>query len=316
MAFSWVADAPTGTYKNHALSSKLRFAAIAETKFMQFVSPEAGYGKKMGESITITRVSNVQKPTNGRLSEQQRIPEDELTLSTVAITVSEWGRSIPYTSLSEDLGKFDPQSMIQKKLIDQMRLIMDGAAADAFTSSSVKVKAIPTGVAALTFDTDGVASSAATSNLNLFHVEQIRDYMASVLNVPAYADDYYIGLVSTKAKRGLVNDPAFEQWYKYTDSKNKFNSEIGKMENIRFIEIVNTDALSGSLGTGSVLGEAVIFGDDAVSMAVAEDPHLRAMQPQDFGRSKSLAWYGILEFGCVWDTANAGEARIVHVTSS
>ena len=51
-------------------------------------------------------------------------------------------------------------------------------------------------------------------------------------------------------------------------------------------------------------------------MAIAEDPELRAAIPKDFGRSRSVAWYGILEFGLVWDTANAGEARVIHLTSS
>lgn len=313
MAFSWQFDAPTGVYKNNSLSSSLRMAAIAETKFMQFVRPEPGYGKKKGESITITRVSNIDVPTNGRLAENNRIPEDELTLSTVAITVSEWGRSVPYTSLSEDLGKFDVENMIQKKLRDQMALVMDSAAAAAFKTA--KVKAIPDGTSSIVFDTDGTPSTAATVNLNVYHVEQIRDYMFSTLNIPAYEGDNYIGLVSTKAKRGIVNDPAWETWHKYTDPEAKFKSEIGRLENIRFIEINNTAALSGSKGTGGVLGEAVFFGDDAVAMAVAEDPELRAAIPQDFGRQKSVAWYGILEFGLVWDTANAGEAKVVHLTS-
>jgi N4-gp56 family major capsid protein len=313
MSFSWQYDAPSGVYKNHEMSSKLRMAAIAETKFMQFVTPEAGYGKKKGESITITRVSNISVPSNGRLNENSRIPEDELTLSTVAITVSEWGRSVPYTSLSEDLGKYNVNNMVQKKLRDQMALVLDSAAADAFKDA--KVKAIPTGVAALTFDTDGTASTSATVNLNVYHVEQIRDYMFSTLNVPAYENGDYMCLISTKAKRGLVSDPNWEVWHKYTDPSKKYNSEIGRLEGIRFVEINNTAALSGSLGSGSVLGEAVFFGDDAVAMAVAQDPELRAGIPQDYGRVQGVAWYGILEFGIVWDTANAGEARIVHLSS-
>ena len=315
MSFTWTFDAPAGVFKNHDMSSALRVAAIAETKFMQFVRPEPGFGKKMGESITISRLSNIVVPTDGRLSENQRIPEDELVLSTIAITVTEWGRSVPYTSLSEDLGMFDMNNMIQRKLRDQMALVLDSAAADAFKTT--QIKAIPTGVSALTFDTDGVASSAATVNLNVFHVEQIRDFMFSTLNVPPLEGDDYIGLVSTKAKRGIMSDPAWEQWFKYTDPSNKFNSEIGRLENIRFIEINNTAALSGSLGTGSALGEALIFGEDNVVMAVAEDPELRAAIPGDFGRSRSVAWYGILEFGGIWtDSAAAGEARIIHVTSS
>lgn len=314
MQQSWTYDAPTGVYKNHTLSSQLRKAAIAETKFMQFVDPEPGYGKKKGESITITRVSNLSVPSNGRINELNKIPEDELSLTTVAITVSEWGRAVPYTSLSDDLSKFDLTNAIQVALRDQMKLVMDAASAYAF--KQCKVKAIPTGVSALTFDTDGTASSTATANLNFYHVEQIRDYMFSTLNIPPYEGDDYIGLVSTKGKRGITNDPQFENWNKYTSPERKYNSEIGRLESIRWIEINNTSALSGSAGSGGVLGEAVIFGADAVVMAVAEDPHLRAKVPEDYGRSRGVAWYGILEFGEVWDTANPGESKIVHVTSA
>lgn len=314
MSFSWTFDAPTGVYKNHEMSSQLRMAAIAECKFMQFVRPEPGYGKKKGESITITRLSNIAVPTNGRLSENNRIPEDEMVLTTVSITVSEWGRSVPYTSLSEDLGKFDVENMIQKKLRDQMALVLDKAAAAGFKQA--KIKATPTGASAINFDTNGTVSQQAVVNLQLYHVEQIRDYMYSTLNIPAYEGDDYMCLISTKAKRGLVSDPAWETWHKYTDPESKYKSEIGRMENIRFVEINNTASLSSSLGLNGVLGEAVFFGDDAVAMAVAEDPELRASIPQDFGRSKSVAWYGILEFGLVWDTANAGEAKVVHLTST
>jgi hypothetical protein len=51
-------------------------------------------------------------------------------------------------------------------------------------------------------------------------------------------------------------------------------------------------------------------------MAEVLTPEMRAGIPADFGRSKAVAWYGILEFGVIWTTANAGEARIVHVSST
>lgn len=313
--FTWNFDAPTGVYKSHTMSTKLRQAAIAETKFMQFVSPEPGYGKKSGEAITITRVSNLAVPTNGRLQEQQRIPEDDLVLSTIAITVSEWGRSVPYTSLSEDLGTFDVENIIQRTLKDQMKLVLDNAAAAAFKTG--KIKAVGTGVSDITFSTNGTAAAQAVANLDMYHIEQIRDYMFSTLNIPAFEGDDYIGLVSTKGKRGIISDPAWEPWHRYTDPEAKYNSEIGRMENIRFIEINNTNALSGSKGLNAVAGEAVFFGADAVSMVAAQDPELRAAIPGDFGRSKAVAWYGILEFGQIWaDSANPGEARVVHFTST
>ncbi len=314
MEQTWTYDAPTGVYKNHAMSSNIRLAAIAECKIMQFVDPEEGYGKNKGESITITRVSNITQPTSGQLLENEEIPEDSFSLSTVAITVAEWGRAVPFTSLAKDLGMLDLENKIQLKLKDQLKLVMDKAAAAAFKTA--KVKFTPTGLSAGTFATNGTAPTSGLVNMDLYHVEQIRDYMQSTLHVPYYSGEEYICLASTLAMRGIKQDPKWEQWKVYTSPEAKFTGEVGKIESVRFIEVNNTNSLSGSLGTGGVQGEAIFFGADGVAMAVAQDPELRVKIPRDYGRSQGVAWYGILNFGIIWDTANDGEARVVHFTST
>ncbi len=313
--FQWQFDAPTGVFKNHKLSSSLREASIAETKFMQFVRPEPGYGKKKGESITITRVSNVVVPSDSTLEENVRIPEDEIVLSTQAITVAENGRAIPFTSFAEDLGPMDLRGAVQQQLKNQMKLSLDISASTA--AKSGQVKAIPDGISSLVFDTDGVPSTQATVNLNVFHIETIRDFMFSTLHIaPAVGDDY-VALIATKSKRGIMNDPAWEEFKKYTDPSAKFNSEIGRIENTRFVEVNHASALSGSKGLAGVLGEGVFLGADALVMISAEDPELRAKVGDDYGRSQGVAWYGIYGFGQIWsDSATDGEARVVHLTSS
>jgi len=313
--FSWTFDAPTGVYKNHAMSSKLRHAAIEETKFMQFVTAEPGYGKKKGESITITRVSSLKVPTDGRIAESVNIPQDDLVLTTIAVTVTEWGRSVPFTSLSEDLSEFNPENIIQRNLMDQMKQTMDQGAAGAFKIG--QIKAVATSVGETSFTTNGVPFGPAGANMNVFQVESIRDFMFDNLAMPHFASDDYMCLISVKAKRGIINDPAWEPWKRYLDPAAKFNSEIGRLEGVRFIEINHARALSRAIGTNGVAGEAVFFGADAVIMAVAEDPELRMEIPKDFGRKKAVAWYGILEFGQTWgDSSNLGEARVVHFTST
>lgn len=314
---SWTFDAPSGVYKNHDLSSQIRLASIKEAKFMQFVKPEEGYGKKKGESVTITRVSNVSVPTDDSIPELSRVPEDTLSLSTQAITVVERGRAIPYAKLSVDLASFDLANSIQKKLKDQLKLSMDVAAAKAFKAG--KIIATPTDVSTTTFATNGSAAGAAGANLNMAHVENIRDYMFSTLNIAPYEGDDYMCVMITMAKRGLVRDPAWVDWKKYTDPEAKYNGEVGRIENIRFIETNNTSSLADSKGSSSNMGEAVFFGEDPVAMAVAEDPHLIAEDNvgNDFGRSKAVAWYGIYGFGQIWsDSANAGEARCIYMTST
>jgi len=313
---TWKFDAPSGVYKNSAMSADIRDAAIAKTIFMQFASPEQGYGKKSGESISVTRIGNIDPNVSGLLTEGQKISETEMSISTIAIPVLEWGQAVPFTNLIADLGAINFENSVQRKLRDQMSLIFDRVAAQAFKQTPIK--AIPTGVSQLTLDTDGTPSFQATANLNIYHVEQIRDYMFSNLLVPEYDGEGggYMAIVSTKAKRGIMNDPKFEEWNKYTTPEKKFNSEIGRIEGIRFIETNNSLALSQSLGLNGVLGEAIFFGDDAVAMAVAQEPELRVKRPEDYGRSQGVAWYGILNFGLVWPSANAGEGRVVHVTSS
>ena len=312
---SWIYDAPSGVYKDHAISANIRMAAIADTRFVQFTMTVDGYGRMKGESVTITRVSNVDVPSDDALLELERIPEDTFSLSTQAIDVEERGRAIPYTSLSRDLAHFDIENAIQRKLRDQLSLRLDKVASTAFKAG--KIKAIPDGVASLTFDTDGTASTTASVNLQVYHVEQIRDYMHSTLNVRPYSNGEYICLASTKACRGIKRDPNWEKWKTYADPEAKFMGEIGKIEGVRFIEVNNTSSLSGSLGSGSVLGEAIFFGEDPVVMANVMDPELRAKESEDYGRSKGVAWYGIYGFDQIWkDSANPGEARVVHVTSA
>ena len=311
--FTWEFDAPTGVFKSHAMSKRLYMAALENTVFMDFVKPVDGYGRKMGDTVTLTRIATIAEPTSANLSEGNRIPEDTYSISTTSVTVVEIGRSVPFTSFAEDLTFFDLENGIQRRLRDQMGLVMDTKAATAFKTAQVKY--IPTGVSAGTFDTDGTASTPATANWNVYHVEETRDYLFDTLQTPTWEGGDYVAIFRTLGLRGIKRDPAWEEWHKYTDPQAKFNNEIGRIENIRHIETNHSNAL-GKIGTNSVLGEGVVFGSDAIVMAEVLTPELRAETKGDFGRARAVAWYGILEFGIIWDTANAGQARIVHVASS
>lgn len=311
--FTWTFDAPTGTYKSHAMSMHLYEAALAKSVFMDYVRPVEGFGRKRGETVTITRVANLAEPTNPTLTEGIRIPEDTMSITTKGITVQEIGRSVPFTSLAEDLSEFDIENMVQKRLRDQMRLALDTLVSTGFKKA--KIVYVPTGVAANNIATTGTAGAQATENMNVFHVESIRDYLFDTLKCPPWEGDDYMAIFRTLSLRGIRRDPAWEIWHQYTDPQSKYNGETGKMEQVRFVETNHSQALA-TVGASSCLGEGVVFGEDAVGMAEAMTPELRAAIPADFGRSKAVAWYGILAFDIIWDTANAGQARIVHVSST
>ena len=311
--YTWTFDAPTGTYKNMAISRRLYTAVVEDSVFMDHVRPVEGYGKKMGENVTLARVRRLTEPTSAALNEAERIPEDSFTLALTTITPGELGRAVPYTSLAEDFSKYDIENPIQGELRKQMRLVLDTLIAAAYQGNQVKYAV--TGLASNNIATTGTFGTASTANLNTWHLEQIRDYLYDTLLCPPAEGDNYVGIFRTLALRGVKQDPAWEEWHKYTNPAAKFNSEAGRWEDIRLIETNHNNAL-GKVGTGSVLGEGVVFGADAVAMAEVLSPELRAAVPADFGRSKSVAWYGIVGYDEIWPTANAGEARIVHVGST
>lgn len=311
--YTWVYDAPTGTYKNHALSGDILSAAIEQCVVAPFARNVNGYGKNKGESVTLVRLSNITEPTSAVLSENVRIPEDSFAITTKQITVQELGRAVPYTELSVDLASFDLENGIQRKLRDQLALTLDSLAATALKSTLLKYA--PTGLSSNNITATGTFGATASANMNVYHVEQIRDTMYDTYQIPPYDGEDYVGVFRTLGLRGIKNDPSWEEWHKYTDPQAKWNNEIGRIENIRFIETNHANAFA-KVGTSSVLGSGVVFGDEGLYLAEVMTPELRAGLPEDFGRSKSVAWYGILKYDLAWDTGNAGQVKVLHVGSA
>jgi len=307
---AWVWDAPSGVYKDHALSSNIRREAIADVQFMRWLRPEPGYGKGKGQSITITRILKL--PLAGRVSETDRLPSGTPAISTKSLTVSEWGFKMEITQFERNLTYFDITNQYQRNLRDQMSLTMDVMAADALKTTPIKWIPVTTGGVV---DTDGTASTTADKNLTIADLRGIYDYLRETLKAPAFRGGRYIGILSTKAARGIKNDPEFKDWLAPTSSAQLGTNTqtMPVIEGISLFETNHTDTLSGSLGSGGVLGEAVFFGDDGGFLAVIQEPELRAGIPEDLGRFRQIGWVGTLEAGLTWEVA--AQARVVHVTS-
>lgn len=308
----WIPDMPSGVLRNRALSKKLRYASIAETKGMQFVKPVDGFGRHQGETVTIPRVRNISEPTSAVLGRNQKIPVDRITLSTTSITVSKFGRAVEYDEETELLSAFDPKDYVQRSLIKVMKMTLDTVVFAAFKTAQIKWS--PTSANTSSIATNGTAGTA-TSNYNVWQAKQIRDYMAATIHCEPYEGDDYIGLFATKALRGVKDDVEFSDWRRYIQPEMAFyRGEAGMVEHIRHVEVTHTNALSNTKGTSSVLGEGLVFGEEPVLMAEVLTPELRAAIPGNFGLERSVAWFGLLAFGETWDTANDGEAKIIHVT--
>lgn len=320
-AMNWTFDAEVGVYKNRFLSNKLLELALAECKVVQFTHDFGiGFGKHKGEYVNIMHVKELPDPTSAQLDEFTRIPIDKLQFGNRVLRVVEFGRGVEYTNLSEQLGQFNPRNILQKALRRQMERALDTTAARAFQDpTAVKIVFIPTSLTGGVWDTDGVPSTVASSPLTFDHCCAISDYLADTIHCPPYEGEDYVGLSCNKNIRSLKRDPLWQMLHMYLQKGDLFfDGEMGKTERIRWVEVNRSAAFSNTAGSSSVLGEAVVFGDEAVARIEVETPELRADPDyqKDFGRGKAVAWYGIMAFGSVWDTANDGEAKIIRIGSA
>jgi len=317
----WSMNATGGYLANPKLSKTLRNATQPMYKFRQFTRMEKAIGKGRGDTVDFNKVSNVQT-TGGTISEASRIPETNILLRRGQLVMSEYGNSIPYTGKLDDLSEFSVDNMITVALRNDMARVMDTAVATKFKESDISYT--PTSASAGTFDVDGTVNTSATANLSLFHVKEIVDAMKTGIYgaigtgnpVPPWDGENYVAIASVKALRGIKDDPDFEEVVKYADPERLLTGEVGRIYGVRFIETNNTAALSNGVGSSSVLGEAIFFGADPVIEAVAVAEEIRAKIPEDYGRSKGVAWYALLGFENVWDFSTDSEDHIVVVRST
>lgn len=321
-AHNWTFDADIGVYKNHTMSNQLLLKSLGETKVAPFARPIKGVGKfkKKGETVNLPILKELPDPTSAQLDEDTKIPIDKLELGNRTITLVEWGRGVEYTNLAQQFGKFDPADYLQKALMRQMDRALDTACADAFKSTDVKVIFSPTSLTGGTFDTDGTPSTTALVNLTFDHMGVLADYLAGDIHTPPFEGDDYIMISCRKNLRGLKQDTLWQQIHMYLQKGDLFfKGEAGKAENIRCVQVDREAALANSASSGcTIMGEGVVFGDQAVGYVETESPQLYA-DPNfqaDFGRTKAIAWRGIYVYASIFDTASDGESKIIRIDSA
>ena len=317
----WSVNATGGYLSNTKLSRTMRHATQPKFKFRQFTRMEKAIGKGKGDTVDFNKVSNIQT-AGGTISEASRIPESNILIRRGTLVMEEYGNSIPYTGKLDDLSEFSVDNMITRALRDDMAKVLDSAVATVFKEADIKY--VATGASTQNWTVNGTASGTATTNLSAFHVKEIVDAMKVGIfgsgntgnPIPPYDGENYICIASVQALRGLKDDPDWEEVMKYADPERLLTGEVGRFYGVRFIETNYTTALAHDVGASTGVGEAVFFGADPVIEAVAVPEEIRAKIPEDYGRSKGIAWYGLMGFERVWDFSTDSEEHIVHYTSA
>lgn len=306
---SWQFDAPSGTYKNFTLSRDIRRQAISDARFMPYLRAEPGYGKKSGESVTITRILKL--PNATRVGETDRLPSGRPAIETKQVSVSQWGFKMPMTEFELNLSAFDLMNPFQAALRDQMTLTMDSMAAAALKKTPIKY--VPTATGG-TLTTNGVAGALSDRNLGIQDLRRIADELHGDLKAPTYKNGKYVGILSTKAARGIKNDPEYKDWQAPTSSGPLMDGRLRDVEGFALVETNNFDSLLNLVGSSTTTGEAIFFGADAAGILRVVDPELRAGIPEELGTFREFGWVGTIEAFLVWEKASL--ARAVHVSST
>lgn len=310
----WAVNADGGFLANKLLSKKLREAAQPMMKARQFLRPVGGFGKGQGDSLDFVKVSNVGTP-GGKLSETQTIPVTKAAIRQATLTIDEWGNSVQYTGKLAALAQWDPANPIQRAVRNDMAKTLDKMAMDHMKMTEVFYT--PTSATAGVLDTDGTLSTNAGANFNMFHLKEIVDAAVEALVPPAIGGDDgdYVMIATQKLLRGIYDDPDFQEVAKYARAEQVLNGEVGRVYRTRFVLTTHTGALT-KVGTGNVLGQGMFLGDDAVVEGVALPEEIRAKIPDDYGRSRGIAWYALLGAKHVWSFAADGEYRAIYITGN
>jgi len=312
----WAVNSLGGFMYSRQLSNVLRMAVQPLVKFRQFadVRDASQQGKKKGDLFTWDVFSDVVTP-GGVLTETNTMPETNFTITQGTLTITEAGNSVPYSGKLDNLSKFPVMELIQKVLKNDAVKTFDRLAWTQFNQTVLR--AIPTGgtdTAAVTLYTNGTVTGTNNIAYSNAHAKSIVDAMKE-RNIPAYLGDDYYALAWPTTLRGFKNNLETIHQYSDTGFKLIMNGEIGRYENVRYVEQTNiakgtgTDGITQTTWTNAKSDWIFFFGNDTVAEAIAVPEEMRGKIPSDYGRSKGVAWYYLGGFGIVHTLA--ANARIV-----
>ena len=313
----WSTNTKGGYLYADELSSVLRMEVRASTKFRQFCDAKdfSQKGLHNGSSVTWNVYSKM--ATKGAvLVETTAMPETNFTIAQATATVSEWGNTVPFTSLTDYFGKHSVTEVTRNVLSRDCREVLDSEAESKFKTTPLKYVATGAAASTGTLYTNGTATGNNNIALNKAHIRKISDLMKE-RNIPAYQSDDYIAIARPTTFRDLKDELEQIDQYTVTGYRKITNGEVGRFEAVRFVE--QTQVLAGNArdASGWTTGKSdwcYFFGADTVAEVISMAPEIRGKIPTDYGRSMGMGWYALEGFGLVH--SDATNARIVEWASA
>jgi N4-gp56 family major capsid protein len=276
----------------------MRFESVAQVRTELQTTP--------GSTIKFLRYASLTGKSD--IAETNTIEAQALSTSLVSLTVTEHAKAVSVTELllrqaADDVLTRAATTLGMHYAKDRDRLCRD----TLLTSANV-----------LYSQAGGVATTRAGLTANSkFNVDLIRDAVEqlSTNKAPKFGGDAYVCFVHPHQARALRSDPAWVNVNQYNNGgAGIFNGEIGRIEDVRFIETtmvtrivkstqqiwadnINTgDTTAIAANAATDVYQALIVGDWALGLAEALPVEMRDNGVEDYGRKHSVAYYGI--WGC------------------
>lgn len=295
-------------------SREIEFHALPNMRFLQFARTRTELGTEPGLTISMLTYDNLKR--GGAIEENKNIATQGLSGSTKQITVTEFANAV---SVSEKLIRSaftDVMADVTTLLGRDYATVIDCLLRDTALSGTNIVYASKKDGTKVTARAD----LDATATLKVSTIKDAVEIL-STANAPKFAGLSWICFVHPHQSRNLRDDSAWIEASKYGAPEQLFTGEIGRIDDVRFIETTilcngaaseddpayDKDLVKGNTPEGGDTAnpvnvyKAVIFGDAYYGVAYGLPVELRDNGTEDFGRKHSLAWYAILGTGLLHD---------------
>lgn len=294
-------------------SKEILFQSMPVLRFEQFAVKKTELGIQPGLQVNFMRYNNLGDAT--QLVEGVRMQTAALTASQYAITVAEQGYAVAVSELLLNSSFDDVMASSSRLLGRNMAKYLDGSARDTlYTASSVLwgyfVNMAGTRTPVSPYDAGTVGTSAADlttgTNKGLYYmsVNVTKDAVETLAtkNVPRLGETY-VAFIDPHQSRRLRDNPEFIEVTKYSAPGNFMLGEIGRLNDVVYIETTQIKQTQPAGAGTPVIHWALYLGDNAFGHAIALPVELRDGGVLDFGREHALAWYAIWGFGLITDQA-------------
>lgn len=268
-------------------SKDIMLQAQPSLRFDQFAVIKTDLSATPGKQITFFKYNNLNP--GGLLVEGTPMTTQALAGSQVSIAVAEYGNAVAVSNLLMVTAFTEVLSDAAKLLGIDYAKVIDGMARDVLEA----------GAGSEVFANDAANVDAIASN-NYLTLEEIKDAVEILAtnNAPKIANDHWVCFVHPHQSRNLRDDADWITVGK-TDPQRLYNGEIGRLDDVIFIETTQVSIDANAAATPVDVYNAIMIGDNVFGKAVALPVEMRDNGVVDFGRERDLAWYSILGEGII-----------------